>query len=85
MPCWELFDLRPKAEREKILGPGTVRVAVEAGAAFGWERYVGTEGGIVAMNSFGASAPIKDLYAHFGITAQAVAAKAKALLADKNG
>ncbi len=80
MPCWELFDEQPADVREAVLGAGAVRVAVEAGAAFGWERYVGTAGGVVGMTTFGKSAPAKDLYADFGITAEAVAAKAKACL-----
>ena len=80
MPCWELFDEQPADVREAVLGVGAVRVAVEAAAAFGWERYVGTSGGVVGLTTFGKSAPAKDLYADFGITAEAVAAKAKACL-----
>ncbi len=77
MPCWALFDRQPADYRAAVLGPGTVRVAVEAAAALGWERYVGENGGIVAMRSFGASAPAEQLYEHFGITAAAVVAAAK--------
>jgi transketolase len=83
MPSFELFDARPAAEREAVLGPGTVRVAIEAGIGFGWERYIGPGGGFVGMTGFGASAPAEDLYRHFDITAQAAAEKAKALLAEK--
>ena len=63
-----------------MLGTGAVRVAVEAAAAFGWERWIGEDGGFVGMTGFGASAPYKDLYPHFGITAEAVAEAAKARL-----
>ncbi len=80
MPCWELFEAQPAEARTAILGEGTVRVAVEAAAAFGWERWIGEGGGFVGMTGFGASAPHKDLYPHFGITAQAVAEAAKARL-----
>jgi transketolase len=80
MPCWELFDQQDDAYRASVLGAGTVRVAVEAGVKFGWERYIGLEGGFVGMNSFGASAPAPDLYKHFGITAQHVADEARARL-----
>ncbi|MDX1483856.1 MAG: transketolase, partial [Alphaproteobacteria bacterium] len=80
MPCWELFDRRPAAEREAVLGGDAVRVSVEAGAVFGWERYVGPGGGSVGMTGFGKSAPAGDLFENFGITAEAVAAKAKACL-----
>jgi transketolase len=83
MPSFELFDARPAAEREAVLGPGTVRVAIEAGIGFGWERYIGPGGGFVGMTGFGASAPAEDLYRHFDITAQAAAEKAKALLTEK--
>ena len=77
MPCCELFDAQPDDVRAATLGPGTVRVAVEAAVGFGWERYVGPDGGFVGMNGFGASAPAKDLYRHFNITAEAVAQAAK--------
>ncbi|MGE0651791.1 MAG: transketolase [Alphaproteobacteria bacterium] len=83
MPSFELFDARPAPEREAVLGPGTVRVAIEAGIGFGWERYIGPGGGFIGMTGFGASAPAEDLYRHFGITAEATAQKAKALLARK--
>jgi transketolase len=80
MPCWELFDQQDDAYRASVLGEGTVRVAVEAGVKFGWERYIGLKGGFVGMSSFGASAPAPDLYKHFGITAQHVADEARARL-----
>jgi transketolase len=83
MPSFELFDARPAPEREAVLGPDTVRVAIEAGVGFGWERYIGPRGGFIGMTGFGASAPAEDLYRHFGITAEAAAQKAKALLAGK--
>ena len=78
MPCWELFDAQPAAYREAVLGKDTVRVAVEAASVFGWERYVGLEGAVVGMNTFGASGPIDELYKHFGITAEAVVKAVKA-------
>ncbi len=80
MPCWSLFEAQPASYREQVLGAGTVRVAVEAGVAMGWERWLGNEGGFVGMKSFGASAPAGDLFKHFGITADAVVAAVKARL-----
>ncbi len=65
-----------------MLGKDTVRIAIEAGIAFGWERYLGARGAAIAMTGFGASAPADELYRHFGITAEAAAQKAKALLAQ---
>ncbi len=72
MPCWELFDQQPKSYREEVLGKDTLKVAIEAAIGFGWERYIGTDGIFIGMNGFGASAPAKDLYKHFGITAEHV-------------
>jgi transketolase len=80
MPCWELFDRQADTYRDEVLGADTVRVAVEAGVRLGWDRYVGSDGGFVGMSGFGASAPAKDLYKHFNITADAVAEAARLLL-----
>ena len=86
MPCWELFAQQEESYRKRVLPAGPVRVAVEAGMRLGWDRWLmGERGreaksGFVGMDSFGASAPAGDLYRHFGITAEAVAEKAKSLL-----
>jgi transketolase len=72
MPCWELFERQDEAYRESVLGAG-LRIAVEAAAKFGWERYLGPNGIFIGMTGFGASAPGEKLYEHFGITGQAVA------------
>jgi transketolase len=80
LPSWELFDRQPAAYREEVLGATAVRVAIEAAAPFGWERYVGPRGAVLAMPGFGASAPAGDLYKHFGITAEAAVEAAKARL-----
>ncbi|MFQ5622792.1 MAG: transketolase [Paracoccaceae bacterium] len=86
LPCWELFAAQDPAYRRRVLPGGAVRVGIEAGMRFGWDAWLCGERGngkrsdFVGMQGFGASAPIKDLYAHFGITAEAVAAKVEALL-----
>ena len=80
MPCWELFDAQGQAYRDSVLGPGTVRVAVEAAIMQGWDRYVGDNGATVGMTGFGASAPAGELYDHFGITAEAVVAAVESRL-----
>ena len=77
-PCWELFDAQPADYRAAVIGETPVRVAVEAGVRMGWERFIGENGAFVGMTGFGASAPAEVLYEHFGITAKAVAAAAKA-------
>ncbi len=80
MPCWELFDQQPETYRAEVLGSTGVRVAVEAAACFGWARYGVDEAKVIGMRSFGASAPAADVYAHFGITPQAVADAVRAQL-----
>ena len=81
LPCWALFDQQDESYRRNVLGDaGAVRVAVEAASPLGWDRYVGPAGSMVGMRGFGASAPAKDLYAHFGITAEAVVAAVRARL-----
>ena len=79
-PCWELFDLQPLSYREEVIGGAPVRIAVEAGIRQGWEKFIGEDGGFIGMTGFGASAPAERLYKEFGITAEAVAAEAKAKL-----
>lgn len=80
MPCWELFDAQDDAYKAQVLGEGTVKVGVEAAMRFGWDKYLGADGGFVGMTGFGASAPAPELYKHFGITAENVVAEAKARL-----
>ncbi len=77
MPCQGLFDRQDVGYRQEVLGKDTVRVAVEAAVRFGWDKYLGPEGGFVGMDSFGASAPAGQLYEEFGITADAVIAEAR--------
>lgn len=77
MPCWEIFDAQDAPYRSGVLGPGTVRVGVEAALRFGWDRYPGERSGFVGMMGFGASAAAETLYEHFGITAQHIVAEAK--------
>jgi transketolase len=72
LPCWELFLEQPGHYREEVLGPGLLRVAVEAGHWFGWHRWVGLDGAVVGMKGFGASGPADQLYEHFEITPDAV-------------
>jgi transketolase len=78
MPCWELFEKQPAEYRAEVLPPAVrARVAVEAGATFGWTEFVGDDGEVVGHDDFGASAPIKDVMTHFGFTVDNVVAKAR--------
>lgn len=80
VPCMELFEAQPNAYQKRVLGEGLPRVAVEAGVRFGWDRWIGPNGAFVGMDSFGASAPHKDLFSHFGITTEAVVKAVKTKL-----
>jgi transketolase len=77
LPCWELFDAQEPSYRDEVLGGDVLRIGIEAAVSFGWERYLGPEGVMIGMHGFGASAPADDLYAHFGITAEAVVEAAR--------
>jgi len=79
VPSFELFAQQDDDYRAGILGNG-VRIGIEAGVRQGWESLIGDKGGFVGMDSFGASAPINDLYNHFGITTERVVEEAKARL-----
>ncbi|HEY4615938.1 MAG TPA: transketolase [Citricoccus sp.] len=82
-PCLEWFDAQDEAYRSSVLPDSdAVRVSVEAGVAQGWARYTGVRGAQVSLEHFGASADYQTLYREFGITADAVAAAARTLLAD---
>jgi transketolase len=82
MPCIDRFAAQPQEYRDSVLPPAVrARVSVEAAASLGWHRWVGDAGDVVAMESFGASAPAGALYKHFGFTGENVAARARAVLA----
>ena len=80
VPCFELLLAAPEDARAAVIGDAAVNVAVEAGIRQGWDAIIGSDGAFVGMSGFGASAPAKDLYRHFGITAEKVAEAALALL-----
>ena len=82
MPSWDLFEAQPASYREAVLPPPvTRRLAVEAGATFGWERWVGQAGDVIGIDHFGALAPAKVLMKEFGFSADNVVARARRLLA----
>jgi transketolase len=78
MPSWDIFDHQTQEYRDSVLPPNVkARVAVEQASTFGWERYVGREGRIIGMKTFGASAPLKELQRKFGFQPDEVVAAAK--------
>ena len=72
VPCFQLLLAAPADKRAAVVGKAKVNVAVEAGIRQGWDAIIGSDGAFVGMTGFGASAPYKDLYQHFGITAEKV-------------
>ena len=86
MPCWELFEAQTQAYRDSVLPPAVrARVSIEMASTLGWERWVGTYGRMVGIDTFGASAPLKDLLTHFGFTVDAVVAKAHESMTASKG
>ncbi|MGB0671717.1 MAG: transketolase-like TK C-terminal-containing protein, partial [Rhodospirillales bacterium] len=79
LPSFELFEAQDAAYRKSVLGSAP-RIGIEAAVSFGWDRYLGENGTFIGMNGFGASAPAPQLYAHFGLTAEAIVTAAKAKL-----
>jgi transketolase len=71
MPCWKLFDAQPQSYRDSVLPPSAhARVAVEAGATQGWWKYAGSEGDVIGVDRFGASAPGKVMMREYGFTVE---------------
>jgi transketolase len=84
MPSWDIFEHQPKAYRDEVLLPKVkARVAVEQGSVLGWDRYVGPEGRVIGMKTFGASAPLKELDRKFGFEPERVVTVAMELLGRK--
>jgi transketolase len=82
MPSWDIFENQPHEYRDRVLPSGVkARVAIEQASTFGWERYVGTTGRIIGMQTFGASAPLKALQKKFGFEPDLIVAAAKEQLA----
>lgn len=83
MPSWELFDEQDKGYRESVLPPNVkARVSVEVASDFGWSKYTGSEGYNLCIETFGASAPLKQLLKKFGFSAEKVVAAAKSQIAQ---
>jgi transketolase len=73
VPCFELLAELPETARRAVIGDAKVNVGVEAAVRQGWDAIIGSDGAFIGMSSFGASAPYKDLYKHFGVTPEAIA------------
>jgi transketolase len=81
MPSWDMFDAQPQSYRDSVLPPQvTARIAIEQGSTIGWERFVGAAGKVIGMQTFGASAPLKELQRRYGFEPERVVETAKELL-----
>jgi len=81
LPSWYLFDQQPAEYRDEVLPPSiTARVSIEEASTLGWDRYVGSEGAMIGMHTFGSSAPLKDVTRKYGFTPEKVVETAKGLL-----
>src|SRR5262249_31131777 len=82
LPCWELFERQEQSYRDEVLPPEIrARVSIEEASTLGWERFVGPEGRMIGMHTFGSSAPLKDVLTKFGFTPDKGAETAKEVLA----
>lgn len=81
MPSWELFEKQSREYRDEVLPPAvTARLAIEAGISFGWSKYVGEKGEVIALDRFGASAPYQVLMEKFGFTAANASARVRRMV-----
>jgi transketolase len=80
VPCFELFEKQTESYKAALIGTAPVKIGIEAAIRLGWDRFIGLDGIFIGMDGFGASAPIEQLYPHFGITADAVVKAAEARL-----
>ncbi len=84
MPSWFVFDRQDQSYRDSVLPPAvTARISIEEASTLGWDRYVGPEGQMIGMHTFGSSAPLKDVLGKFGFTPEKVVETAKQLLGGK--
>ena len=80
MPCQDIFDQQSVSYKKKILGESKIKISIEAASTDCWKKYIGTNGLTFGINAFGKSAPYKDIYKYFGLTASNIANKTKKLM-----
>ena len=80
MPCLDLFDQQSESYKKKILGESKIKISIEAASTDCWKKYIGNNGLTFGINTFGKSAPYKDIYKHFGLTVANIANKSKKLV-----
>ena len=80
MPCQDLFDSQSNSYKQKIINETKIKVSIEAASTDCWKKYVGNNGLSFGIDTFGKSAPYKEIYKHFGLTASNIAKKSKELI-----
>ena len=80
MPCHDLFDFQSTSYKQKIINETKMKISIEAASTDCWKKYVGNNGLTFGINTFGKSAPYKEIYKHFGLTAINIANKSKKLV-----
>ena len=80
VPCQELFDLQPNSYKQRIISETNAKISIEAGSTDCWKKYIGIDGLTFGIDTFGKSAPYKEIYESFGLTASKIANKSKKLL-----
>ena len=80
MPCQELFNQQSKAYKEKILNETSAKISIEAASTMGWKKYTGDKGRELGIDSFGKSAPYKEIYEHFKLTSNNIIKQAKEII-----
>ena len=83
MPCQDLFDQQSSSYKRKILDESRIKISIEAASTDSWKKYVNSDGLTFGIDTFGKSAPYKEIYKHFGLTSSNIANKAKGLLKRK--
>ena len=83
MPCQDLFDLQTNSYKQKIINETKMKISIEAASTDSWKKYVGNNGLVFGIDTFGKSAPHKEIYKHFGLTAVNIANKSKRILGIK--
>jgi len=83
VPCQDIFDLQSKSYKRKILGETKFKISIEAASTDCWKKYVGNSGLTFGIDTFGKSAPYKEIYKHFGLTVANIANKSKKLVRMK--
>ena len=80
MPCHDLFELQSSSYKQKIINETKMKISIEAASTDCWKKYVGTKGLTFGIDTFGKSAPYKEIYKYFGLTVQNISQKTKKLI-----